>query len=252
MIPSVAVITGTAGRGYLDEAIKSVDEQTYPLIKHYLLTDAIISHDEYLVLRGKHQSENRFVSYWPTKVGGLDWECRRLWSSAASLINEDIVMFLNDDDWYKPTHVQDMVNIISKGFDWAYSFRDIHNPDGSFAFPDLCESLGEAHVVWNRQWENFAEQGSVAMAAHCYRAIAPYFCIKGWANDRTTYMQLKRLYPRFAGSGKHSVCFRLGGNELSVTKLFFEKGNAFMKEAYGDEMPWQKFMREQDEKNAAA
>ncbi len=236
--PSVAVITCTTGRNTLLESLNSIFNQTHKNIQHYIVTDAAMDEAAFNHMRASHATPNRHFARWPTKVGGEGWECRRLWSAIAPLVNEDLVCFLNDDDWFEPQHIESLVNVIKSGFDWGYAFRKIYNEDGTYLCDDICESLGEAHPVWNMPWQNFAEQGSVLMYSHCYRAIAPYFASPGFGNDRLTYQQLRRLYPKFAGTGLHTVCFRLGGTGYSVTKEFFEEGNKAMRAAYPDGMPW--------------
>jgi hypothetical protein len=54
------------------------------------------------------------------------------------------------------------------------------------------------------------------------------------------YDLAKHYFPKFKGSKLHTNCFRLGGNETSSDKDFFERGNAFMRDKYGDIMPWEK------------
>jgi glycosyltransferase involved in cell wall biosynthesis len=238
--PSVAVITCTIGRGHLDQTLKSIEQQTHKNIQHYIVTDAAMTEAAFAELRAKHEAENRHWVYWPTKVGGPGWECRRLWSMLAPVINEDAVCFLNDDDWYEPVHVEALLTALKHGFDWAHSFRKIYDEQGNYLFDDICESLGEAHPVWNMQWQNFAEQCSVMMTTHCYRAIAPYFALPGFGNDRLTYQMLKRLYPRVAACAEHTMCFRLGGSPYSVSKDYFVQGNAWMRQKYGDNLPWLK------------
>ena len=237
--PSVAVITCTVGRGHIDQAIKSIEQQTYNNINHYIVTDAAMTEAQFTKLRKKFKAkDNRYWFRWPTKVGGVGWECRRLWSALAPLINEQAACFLNDDDWYDPLHIEGLIGGMQQGFDWVTSFRKIYDEDGTYLFDDNCESLGEAHTVWNMPWQHFAEQNSILMGTYCYRAIAPYFCMPGWGNDRETYQQLKRLYPKVATCAQYTMCFRLGGNQMSVSKKYFEEGNEFMKLKYGEKMPW--------------
>lgn len=237
---SVAVITCTIGRPHLQRAIESIEAQKHTNVKHYIVADGLMHHDDYLALRAKHAGPNRIFAYWPTKIGGINWEARRLWSALAPLINEDTACFLNDDDWYREDHLEGLVYLIDQGFDWAYALRGIYDKDGTFLFNDECESLGELHTVWDRPHENFIEQNSVLLRTHCYRAIAPFFCQYGFGNDRITYHQLKRLYPRFAGIANHSMCFRLDGNPMSVTKTYFETGNADMLQRYNGTLPWKR------------
>ena len=41
-------------------------------------------------------------------------------------------------------------------------------------------------------------------------------------------------------NGKHTMCYRLDGNEGSVTKEFFDEGNKTQEAYYGGKFPWLK------------
>ena len=240
MKPTIAVVTTTSGRSLsqLKASLESVDSQTRYVDAHYVLTDAIVNQDWDKTIQNLCESSGALYCRWPTKIGGPGWEARRLLAAVAPLINEDVTFFLNDDDWYKTNHVESLMQVIEAGFDWAYSFRSIYDEEAAFLFDDICESLGEAHWCWNMPWCNFAETSSLAMRTYCYRQLAHVYDQPGYGIDRTFYAAAKKMYPRFAGSGQHTLCFRLGGNESSVQKGFFEQGNAWMKERYGTRMPW--------------
>lgn len=240
MKPTIAVITTTSGRSLtqLAQTLSSVRKQTRKVTTHYVLTDAVVDTRKDSLLKTKCKNWGVLYCRWPTKIGGAGWEARRLLAAAAPLINEDITLFLNDDDWYKPNHVETLVGGIEQGFDWTYSFREIYDEKGKFLMLDECESLGEAHPCWNMPWCNFAETSSLAMRTYCYRQLAGVFDQRGFGIDRTFYAAAKKMYPRFAGTGLHTLCFRLGGNEGSVQKAFFEAGNKAMQEHYPNGMPW--------------
>lgn len=232
--PTVAVVTITSNRKELKRTIQSINEQTYPC-SHYLFTDGIVSFEDYLELAKNYRSDKRFVSYWDRRTGDNG---NHLAGAAPSLVTEDILMFLADDDWYKPNHVESLVNIIKEGNDWAYSFRSVYDKDGNYLFDDLCESLGEEHWTWNMEGHHFAETASVAMRTECYRNLANIYNFKEWGLDRIFYQNAKQLYPKFKGSKQHTVCFRLGGNPGSVTKDFLEYGNKFLMDKYNGQLPW--------------
>jgi len=59
-----------------------------------------------------------------------------------------------------------------------------------------------------------------------------------WGADRQFFSNLKKFFPNFECTGKHSMCYRLDGNSNSVTKEFFEEGNRFTKEKYQGNYPW--------------
>lgn len=235
---SVAVVTVTSGRDELIDCINSIDAQTYPC-KHYILTDGIMSYDDFYELVRKYKSDNRYLCYWATKIGGKGLEGRRLFASAPHLINEDVIFYLCDDDWYKPNHVESLMNIINSGSDWAYSFRSIYDSNGNYLFDDNCESLGEYHKCWNTN-HSFAETSSLAIKTECAIELSMLFNLKGYGVDRIYYNAAKRMFPNFKGSELHTVCFRLGGNEDSVCKEFFEEGNKFMMDKYNNKLPFGK------------
>lgn len=232
---TVAVVIITSGRKELEKCVNSVRCQTYPC-SVYIFTDAILSRSEYNAMADKYSSCH--VSYWATKIGGKDLEGRRLIAAAPHLINEDITMFLMDDDWYKPNHVENAVKIIEQGHDWTFSFRSIYDKEGNYLFDDNCESLGEYSDCWNTPGERFAETSSVAMKTPAYRNLANVYNIKGFGVDRHFYKLAKQMYPNVKGTGKHTMCFRLGGNEMSVQQDFFVAGNAEMLRRHNGNLPW--------------
>jgi hypothetical protein len=206
---------------------------------HHIVTDAIVSFNDYQALRKRHCSDKRSVSFWDGRIGGLGLEGRRLFAAAPYLVNEDVLFMLPDDDWFKPNHVESLMAIIEQGYDWAYSLMSVYDKDGAFLFDDICECLGEEHPSWNTPGKTFAPTGSVAMRTECYRTVAQAYNSRDWGPDRLAYTLAKQAFPKFKGSKLHTNCFRLGGNETSSSKDFFEKGNAYMKDKYGDIMPWQ-------------
>ena len=235
---SAAVLVPTIGRIELDQCLRSLQAQTYP-VQIYLSTDGIMSHDQFMNLAAKYIDDDVHLAYWPSKIGGKGLEGRRLLAAGASLINEDVLFMLQDDDWFKPNHVESLIQIIEDGNDWAYSLMSVYDKDGQFLFDDICECLGEEHYSWNTPGKNFAPTGSVAMRTECYRNVAQAYNSRDWGPDRIAYNLAKQWYPKFKGSKLHTNCFRLGGNETSSNRDFFDQGIAFMKSKYGNTMPWQ-------------
>lgn len=64
----------------------------------------------------------------------------------------------------------------------------------------------------------------------------------GWGADRRFYTIVKEeiKHNNYSCTGKHTLCYRLGGNEGSVQKEFFIEGNEKMLHKYqsADKMPW--------------
>ena len=171
--------------------------------------------------------------------GGLGLEGRRLFAAAPALVNEDVLFMLPDDDWFKPNHVESLMRLIDAGNDWAYSLMSVYDQSGEFLFDDICECLGELHPSWNTG-KGFAPTGSIAMKTSLYANLSNCYNYRGFGPDRVFYDTAKQFYPKFASSGLHTNCFRLGGNETSSSRQFFEHGNRVMMERYNGKMPWRK------------
>lgn len=129
------------------------------------------------------------------------------------------------------------MSIIEDGKDWAYSLMSVYDRDANFLFDDVCECLGELHPSYNTG-VGFAPTGSIAMRTQAYCNLANAYNHRAFGPDRVFYDAAKRFYPNFASSGQHTNCFRLGGNETSSNKEFFEVGNKIMLEKYNGKLPW--------------
>jgi hypothetical protein len=234
---TAAVVTVTNGKrpGELLNCIMSVASQTYT-VTHYILCDG--DYQTFVDIRNIHGNGCVKVCYWDGQIGGKDLEGRRWLAAAPHLINEDVTFFCNDDDWYEVNHVQTIMEKINSGHDWAYSFRKIFDKEGAFLFDDNCEALGEVHPVWVNNNHYFVDWCMWGMKTECLKQISAVFSNKGWGIDRVFYDNAKRIFPNFIATGFHTFCFRLGGNEYSVQKEFFEKGNAEILSRFNGKLPW--------------
>ena len=59
-----------------------------------------------------------------------------------------------------------------------------------------------------------------------------------WGQDRVFAQVMMQNFPAFDCTGRYTVQYRLGGNEGSVTREFFEQGNAKMLQLYKSGFPW--------------
>ena len=235
---TAAVVTVTSGRQELEKCVESIDAQDYPVSMHYIVTDAIVNFHEYQAMRKRYCSDKRSVSYWDGRIGGLGLEGRRLFAAAPALVNEDVLFMLPDDDWFKPSHVGDLMKIIGwENCDWAYSLMSVYDRNGELLFDDVCECLGELHPSWNTGI-GFAPTGSIAMKTALDANLASAYNHRGVGPDRVFYDAAKQYYPNFKSSKNHTNCFRLGGNETSSNGEFFEQGNRLMMERYNGKLPW--------------
>jgi glycosyltransferase involved in cell wall biosynthesis len=232
---TAAVVTVTNGKRpwELSNCIASVKAQTYPVV-HYIVCDE--GFNQYAELRRLYPELR--ICYWDNFVGGKDVEGRRLYAASAFLVNEDVTFFCNDDDWYKPNHVQSIMAKIDEGYDWAYCLRSVYDKDGAYILDDDCEALGELHDCWQAQGHRFVDWCMWGMKTENLKMIASVLAQPGWGGDRKFYATAKQVFPKFTWSGERTFCFRLGGNEYSVDRGFFEKGNYTMLQKYDNKLPW--------------
>jgi len=229
----VAVVTPTIGNPKLIDCLASVDSQTYKDIVHYIFIDG-----------QEHRKRVHDYIQGATKVRtveleenvGKGWYGHRVFAACSFLVNADIIVYLDEDNWFEPCHVEKLVNKINEGNDWAYSLRKIYDKDGKFLCEDNCESLGKWPVyfddkVFHIDTSSFAIRRDVAVRiGHAWYGQ--------WGADRQFFGALKQHYPKFDCTDAHTLCYRLDGNPNSVTKEFFDNGNEINKQKYNGEFPW--------------
>jgi hypothetical protein len=110
------------------------------------------------------------------QIGGNGWAGQRWLSAAPHLITEDVTFFCNDDDWYEENHVQTIMEKIEEGYDWAYSFRKVHDEEGNFICEDNCEALGESADTWNIPGHRFVDWCMWGMKTQLLKQIM--YCFK--------------------------------------------------------------------------
>lgn len=232
----VTVITPTIGKPELAKAVESVKNQTYKC-RHVVVIDGpehaqkVWDHDvpDYVIL--------------PENTGGGGYYGHRVYASFPHLTNSDYVLFLDEDNWYEPNHVETLVRTIEeKNLDFSYSLRKIHDKDEKYLVEDNCESLG--------RWEIFMSRSS-PHGKH-YLIDTSSFCFKrefiqqtchmwhsGWGGDRR-YLYSVKDRAKYDTNGLYTLCYRLDGNPNSVTKEFFDNGNKTQEQYYGGNYPWRK------------
>ncbi|KAE9541982.1 glycosyltransferase [Ursidibacter maritimus] len=137
---SVAVITSTIGRSDLERAILSVRQQSYPC-KHYVFVDGKQYHQQAKTILDKYPEV--IVTYLPMNTGANGWTNSSINAIAPFLVKEDVICYLDDDNWYEPNHVESGVKLLqNEEYDYAYSLRNLYTLDGEFLSPDSIESIG--------------------------------------------------------------------------------------------------------------
>jgi len=240
LIQSVAVITPTIGKDTLTRCVESVHKQTFKNIKHHIVIDGTTGANDVInsinVAIGDDW-RGIYTSTLAENVGANGWYGHRIYAAFSFLFNADAVCFLDEDNWFEPDHIQGLVDTINENnLDWAFSFRKIYDKDGTYLFDDNCESLGVHPVYMNENAFHVDTSSYMVRKDVAVKVGAAWY--GQWGADRQYYSVLVNHFPEAGPSKKYSLCYRLDGNEGSVSKQFFEQGNAAMKARYGDNYPW--------------
>ena len=227
----VAVVTPTIGSEHLEQCIESVRKQTYKDYTHYVVKDGFdVVVPSYL----NNLSEIKFITL--DENVGKGWYGHRVYAACSFLVNADIICYLDEDNWLEPNHIEEVVKTIKQDNEWCYSLRKIVDKNGEYICNDDCESLGKWPIYLNHQHYHidtscFAVRRDIAVRiGHTWYGQ--------WGADRQFFHNIKEHFKKWACTTKYTVNYRLDGNEGSVTKEFFEKGNKVTKDKYGEIYPW--------------
>jgi len=231
MNKKVIVVTPTIGSKHLLQCHQSIADQTHKNTEHLVVVDG----KEYeSKVKKQLKKSNYTLCTLPYNTGKNGFYGHRVYSAFPHIINCDYVIFLDEDNWFEPEHVENAINIIdSLELDWCFSLRNLVEQDGSFIVQDNCESIGP-----------WSSAGLVDTSAYCFKLpfIRRYCFIwdYGWGADRRFFSYLSKLKEKqtFATTGKYTLNYRLGGNESSVQKQFIIKGNAHAAQKYNGDYPW--------------
>lgn len=235
------VITPSTGSDELLDAINSVLVQTIT-VDHLIVCDGDKFKDRVKYIVDKVvESPHVTACYLPYNTGGNGFYGHRVMAAFGHLVNHDYILFLDQDNWYKPEHVETLVNEIETyNFDWSYSLRCIYDKDKNYICDDNCESLGR-WPAWVGEKVYLVDSSSYCFKTSFLRQVGHHWDF-GWGADRRFYAILKDHYKHnnYSCTNKHTLNYRLGGNDGSVTLDFFRQGNELMLKKYTDvsKMPW--------------
>lgn len=230
----VAVVTPSIGSKHLKTCIESVDKQTYDNITHYIFADGLEYFDKInKTIEGA--SKTKLITLEDNV--GKGWYGHRVYAACSFLVNADVIVYLDEDNWINPTHVESLVDKLNEtNAEWVYSLRNIYEEDGHYVCQDNCESLGK--------WPTFFDKDVFHIDTSCF-AVRRDIAVKvghswygQWGADRQFYHTLKKHFPNYVCTNQHTLNYRLGGNEGSVKKDFFLKGNKLMSHIHTGDFPW--------------
>jgi glycosyltransferase involved in cell wall biosynthesis len=229
----VAIVTPTIGSETLRQCVESVENQTYQDLTHYVFLDGKENENK---IWYQLEDASKIKTVRLEENVGKGWYGHRVYAACSFLVNADIICYLDEDNWFEPDHVEKLVNVIKDGNDWAYSLRKIYDKNGNYLCDDNCESLGKWPVYFNDQ-VNHIDTSSFAVRREAALKIG-HAWYGQWGADRQFFMNLSKHFPKFDCSREHTMCYRLDGNPNSVTKEFFDKGNAVSEQKYNGKFPW--------------
>jgi glycosyltransferase involved in cell wall biosynthesis len=232
---SAAIIVPTTGAPEARVAIASVLAQTHAEVRLWVVVDGPECVVPFQTATAGLDLRLARVSVLPENVGRGGYYGHRVYAGFSHLVNADYLLFLDEDNWFEPDHVASMIDTIEeRDLEWCFALRRICGRDGTFLINDDCESLGKCNGWTNLRF--------VDTSAYCVRlSIAAGIASVwhgGYGQDRVFFSALSKHFPRFDCSGRYTVNYRLAGNPGSVTREFFDEGNAAMRQRYPNGFPW--------------
>jgi cellulose synthase/poly-beta-1,6-N-acetylglucosamine synthase-like glycosyltransferase len=245
----VSIITPTTGNPILLKNIQSVRNQTYKNIQHLIVIDgaerqpAVLSAFSSVKFPVSNPLKETVVAL-PYSVGKDRWNGHRMYAAMTYLCEGEYVMFLDEDNFLEPDHVESCMKVIESGKDWTFSYRKIVDKEGKFICNDDCESLGN--------WPSVLDQTDYFIDVNCYflpKILAVYVSPIWYRKarepgvpevDRVLCPNLKQMASNHDSTYNYSVNYTVGNSELSVTANFFQQGNAEMLRRYNGSLPWKR------------
>jgi GT2 family glycosyltransferase len=225
------VITPTTGKHTLKKAIESVQNQTIKT-EHLVVLDGW---DAWNTVRNTSYNYRCKWMMLPENVGGNGWYGHRVYAAMPLMVNADYILFLDEDNWFEPNHVETMLDKIqSKDLMWAYSLRKIYDERGQYVCDDDCEALGRYPAFYDHLL-NFVDTNCYCFKRDYLVNVAHNFYGQ-WGADRQFYKAAASALPSFGCTGEATVNYTAPERLLEM----FRQGNGQMKRAYGEELPWRK------------
>lgn len=226
-----AVITPTIGLPELKRCVQSLRGQD---CTHYVVFDGrdhFAAINKVLLEAGITQNM-KYITL--DENIGKGWYGHRVYAAASFLVNEDVLCYLDEDNWVEPNYIESFKATLNR-FEWAYTLRNIVDQDGSFVCQDNWESLGLWPVVGQNR--HHIDTSCFAVPRNIAVNIGHHWYGQ-WGADRQFFGALKQASPHFGCTSQYTLNYRLGGETSRVTKEHFLKGNEAAKQFYQGEFPW--------------
>lgn len=234
---SFAVITPTIGSEHLRQNILSLRGQD---CTHYIVMDGrehFAKINNILVHAGITQ-DIKIISL--EENVGKGWYGHRVYSAASFLVNEDVLCYLDEDNWAEPNYIEEFQRVLDDPkYRWAYTLRLVSGHDGNVIAPDNCESLGHWPVSFSQGTRNHIDTGCFAIPRELAVKVGHNWYGQ-WGADRQFYAAVKAEAPDYGCTMRHTLNYRLGSETSLATTEMFLHGNKLSEQAYTGERdyPW--------------
>ena len=226
----VMVITPTTGKDTVVQAIESVNNQTV-FTEHLVVIDGAKAAQEMAEI--KYDWTRTLCMQLPENVGGGGWYGHRVYAAMPLMVNADYILFLDEDNWFEPNHVETMIaKIKSKDLMWSYSLRKIYDEREQYVCDDDCEALGRYPTFYDHTL-NFVDTNCYCFRREYLVGVAHNFYGQ-WGADRQFYKAVSKSLPAFGCTGEATVNYRAPERLLNM----FKEGNEKMIAAYKQPLPW--------------
>lgn len=249
---TAAVIIPTTGRPTLRRAVQSVIDQTHPHVMAIVVVDGPqFGPDVLKAMEGVIPNPRVQIMPLPQNTGAGGYQGHRIYGSVPQLLNQDWILYLDDDNWYEPEHVAECVAACAENdLDWCGSLRNVFDAEGKFLCVDECESLVQWPTWFNRNMHHcdtscycLSREVAVQLSQHWHRPHLPNDVdpAKAVSPDAAICMVLRQDAPRFALVAKPTVNYTLGSREITPSAGFFLKGNEITRKRFGGRLPWEEW-----------
>ncbi|MCF3648637.1 glycosyltransferase family A protein [Synoicihabitans lomoniglobus] len=240
----ITLITPTTGHPRLREAVRSVQRQTQPDIRHLVVIDGEARRAAAEAILAEVNFTGQIMVV-PEITGGEGFNGHLIYLTVPFLVKTEFVALLDEDNTFEPDHFSRLLSLCDEHrLDWAYSLRQVFADSGE-RLRDDCQSLGF--------WPAYA--GAYHhIDTSCYfvrrevwkRGIAVWdrpFKPEVRSPDQAFCGWLMHHYPRGYTSGHYTMNYWLGSNgsggaEAEERRLdYFRVGNAVQAEVYRH-FPW--------------
>ena len=241
---NAVVISPTTGCPELEQAIQSVKIQG-DNVEHWVVVDGTQYAEKTIEIVKANQHPQLRIIILPDNTGmpqnhfwgklESGFYGHRIYASMAGLINAKYTLFLDEDNWYEPEHVSQMVDGMEKhDLEWCYSLRKIVNKEGNFVCYDDCDSLG---IFPNQTNINFVDMNCYCFKTEFLIKLQSVFYQDTYHCDRDVYKKAFSLIKNptdFGGTGRYTVNYRC---TKSGQEEWFLDGNNKMQQLYTT-FPW--------------